>query len=143
MARVMMNEQWLNVINDFERHYPKIAEEVIDWYPVNQNEIIVKTRDGSKYTYTFVGNKLIQFYDSNDKNEFDEATWKDEFSNRLQRKMLTLHITQDELSVRTGISKVSLSRYMNGKASPSAYNLQRIADALYCSVSELMNGKPV
>lgn len=141
MSRVRMNEQWRNVIDDFERHYPTIAEDVIDWYPIGRNEISIETSDGSKYVYMFIGNKLIKYHDPNKDCVFDEMMWRQEFSKKLQQKMIDVHMGQDELSEKTGISKVSLSKYMNGRAIPSVYNVDRIAMALCCSVSELTNNR--
>ena len=47
-------------------------------------------------------------------------------------------MNRDLLSYKTGISTVTLSKYMNGKTTPSTYNIQKIAQALRCSVTELI-----
>lgn len=141
MAHVRMNEQWNSVIEDFERHYPDLADTVVDWYPINRNEIVVQIDNGSKYIYMFIGNKLIRYYEPDNSGDFDEEKWRKEFARKLQRKIDETHIYQDELARRTGISAVSISKYLNCKSSPSGYNIERLAAALNCSVSELTNNR--
>lgn len=49
-----------------------------------------------------------------------------------------LNMTQKQLSVRTGISQVNLSRYESGKRSPKISMAFKIAEALGCTVDELI-----
>ena len=49
-----------------------------------------------------------------------------------------LNMTQKQLSVRTGISQVNLSRYESGKRSPKIGTAFKIAKALGCTVDELI-----
>jgi len=57
----------------------------------------------------------------------------------LNEKILVNCISQEELSERTGISQVMISKYLNAKATPSFYRIEQIARVLKCSVSELGN----
>lgn len=51
-----------------------------------------------------------------------------------------LHITTNELAIRTGISKPSLRAWMCGRHFPSAHQLPILANALRCSIEELYLG---
>lgn len=137
MAHLKMNEQWNSVIEDFERNNPELADEVVDWYPIGQMEIAVKLRDGTRLTYEFIGNVTRPYYKPEKHVVVDEAIWRKEFSERLTKKMRYTGINQERLSSETGISSVTLSKYMNGKATPSGYNLDRLSRALKCSIYEL------
>lgn len=139
MAHVRMSEQWNNVIEDFERNNPSLADEVIDWYPIGQMEIAVKLRNGKMLTYNLIDNNTSLYYEPEAVDVINEDIWRNEFSLRLRKKMQYTGINQDRLSLKTGISTVTINKYVNGKAIPSGYNLDRIARALKCSVSELMN----
>ena len=66
-----------------------------------------------------------------------ETMWLKMFGDNLTSLMREVGYSQKELAEDTGLSESTISRYMNGKATPSGYNLERLADALKCSISEL------
>lgn len=139
MAHVRMNERWEKVMDDFERNYPELVEEVSDWYPINHMEMVVILKNGRRMVYSFIGNMVRPYHDPEKHNIVDEDEWRMEFANRLNKKMRDACMSQYTLSERTGISLVTLSKYMNGKATPSCYNLDRISRAFKCSSSEFTN----
>ena len=49
-----------------------------------------------------------------------------------------LNMTQEQLSERTGISQANMSRYESGKRSPKIGTAFKIAEALGCTVDELI-----
>ena len=63
-----------------------------------------------------------------------EQQCREEFSIRLKRLMYRQGVTQKELSEETGISEMTISNYMNGKRTPSFYNVDKISKALKCSI---------
>ena len=123
----------------------EVTEHVVDWYPSGYQEITVTMSDGKKYLYDFINSRIIPIRRMTDLNSSrndisrDEQSWRINFSKRLRIRMNRKCINQDMLSELTGISRVTLSKYMNGLASPSGYNLERISTALECSVSELVS----
>lgn len=137
MAHLKMSEQWNSVIEDFERNYPDLADEVVDWYPVAQMEIAVKLRNGTRLIYELIGNTTRSYYEPEKHTSVDETIWRNEFASKLTKKMRYMGINRERLSMETGISTVTLSKYMNGKATPSGYNLDRLSKALKCSIHEL------
>ena len=52
------------------------------------------------------------------------------FAPRLRQAMADAHLTQAELSRRSGIDKASISLYLNGRYQPKAEKLRALADAL-------------
>ena len=50
-------------------------------------------------------------------------------------------ITQEQLSVLSGVSRGSIARYETGKVSPTVRVLQKLAKALRVSVAELVGRK--
>ena len=77
-------------------------------------------------------------YDPDENNILeDELEWRKMFSNRLCAKMHKFGYNQSLLSEATGISQVTISKYINCKATPTAYNVQKLAKALHCNSFEL------
>lgn len=131
---------WAPVFEEFTRLYTGMAEETVDWYPSGQMEITVKIRNGRKYIYDWYSKMTWPIKTYDDECEETEEEWRRRFGRTLNRKMRRVCMYQDQLSEVTGISKVTLSKYMNGKASPSGHNISKLAKALNCSPSELMCG---
>lgn len=50
-------------------------------------------------------------------------------------------VTVTALAHNTGMAKSSISQYLSGKNTPSQERIQRMADALCCSVADLTQGK--
>lgn len=59
------------------------------------------------------------------------------FSERLKKAMSERQMNQAELSALTGIGKSSISQYLSGKNEPKDSAIQKMADALDCSVDYL------
>ena len=49
-------------------------------------------------------------------------------------------MTQRELAARTGVTEVTLSRWINGNRQASSYGLYRISKVLNCTMEDLMKG---
>ena len=130
-------EMWEPILQSFEQKYPHIADIMTDWYPGGRNEIVVQTSKSERFSYNYVGDKIVKLDDREELR--DETEWREKFAERLCYKMMLAGIEQWKLSQLTGISEVSLSKYMNGRTTPSGYNIERIARALNCSASELTN----
>ena len=142
---------WEPVLRSFEENYDikgvsnkrGMRATIVDWYPSGYSELTITMSDGMMYVYNLIGNSITPIRnkdgveDSRDEISRDEGAWRKNFSKRLVIKMKKKGISQDRLSRLSGISTVTLSKYMNGLASPSGYNLERLSRALGCSVSEL------
>lgn len=61
------------------------------------------------------------------------------FAKRIRRKIVALRIDQRELARRAGISEQTLSRYILCQRKPTVDMVIRIAQALECQPSELID----
>lgn len=130
---------WENMLNEIARVRPDIYNRMVDWYSSDQGEITIKVEDGKKYAFDFRHidrpTLIPSFLDS--VAEIEEIEWRKNFARRLRRRMEYIGVSQEWLSEKTGISQVTISKYLNVKATPSGYNLERIARALGTSVGSL------
>ena len=128
------------LLEEFNQHYPNYARNIVEWFPVGRKEITIRLRDGKLLVYSLYGN-TVQVIVENDPYEEqcdDEAKWRESFAKRLDRLMRIRGFTSDRLSRESGLSTVTLSKYLNGISTPSTYNARKIARAMDVSVMELI-----
>lgn len=131
-------KMWEPIYRNFEERYPYLAEKVVGWYPSGQNEITFTLEDGSKMRFDWMYQRIGGLYSPHfDEANPDENDWRIDFSSKLFNKMRKMGISRERLSELTSISQPALSKYLNGKATPSGYNLRKISKALKCSITEL------
>lgn len=131
-------DYWTPVYDEFVRMNPEIGEQIVDWYPSGQMEITVKIKSGKKYSYDWMQKLTTSLYDQDEEYDETEAEWRNRFARNLDHKLYNVGMSQDLLAFETGISPVTISKYIRARATPSTYNLRKIAQALKCSVSELI-----
>ena len=127
---------WKEMYDDFILYTRYSEDEIATWYRSGRYEITVKFKDGRIIIWDYE-TKTRKYIHSEEQSFNNEEEWRKIFSSNLKKAMNDRYITQLELSERTGISIQSLSKYINEKATPSAYNIELIANALGCSTSEL------
>lgn len=136
-----MNYETLEMIfEDYKVYRPGSAKNAVSWYPSGRRmEIVVELNDGSYDVYDYLNKTTVNrsTKEIDEEAPITEEKYKQELSWYLRRAMQVAGMLQGELSLLTGISKVTLSSYMNGKSIPSAFHLQKMADALNCSIIEL------
>ena len=132
-------EVWDDILNEIARVRPDIYDDMIDWYSSDQGEITIKVSDGRKYAFDFrrLYNPILLPDFQDDMEDIDEQQWRRNFAMRVHRRMEYIGVSQEWLSNKTGISQVTISKYLNGRSSPSGPNIERIARALGCSIGEL------
>lgn len=63
-----------------------------------------------------------------------------DFDTKLKMRMSEKRMSQRELANKAGITEAAVSRYVGGSRQPGARILKKLADALECSVSDLIGG---
>ena len=129
--------------DDYLRRYEAMKDLPHKYYPIGQKEILLIFED-RMFTYCFLEQcgrirfKSLSFDPPlvTSKHYMDESEWQAVFASKLARKINKSNTVQERVSERTGLSLVSMNRYCNGLATPSLYNMSRIAKALECSLSE-------
>ena len=121
----------------FKTYFPIMAEKAVDYYRSGINAIVVLMNDGSRLEYHSTMNTIRSIVSSTEEKAFTEDNYQRDFSYNLMSKMVDAGLTQSSLAEKTGISQVSISRYLNRKALPNIYNCEKIARVLNCSINEL------
>ena len=135
-------DYWETMFEYYASVYPQYAERTINWFPSGQMEITVRLDDRTFWVFDMIGPtiKPLGNRDLNPEaeNDISEEEYRIRLSKNLRIKMHHTAVSQDVLARRSGISTVMINRYVNAKATPSMYNLERIARALQCSPTELL-----
>lgn len=122
------------IYDNLQMYFPFVINEA-DRIVENGNwELIAYLKDGTVFSYNDYLKTLRKL--PNDSKNMTETECRNEFGIRLKRFMERKGITQLELSNMTGISAPMICKYITGKASPSFYNVDKIAKALNCSIEE-------
>lgn len=129
---------WGPVFGDFMEDCSELVPRVVEWGPYTENKIVVKLDDNSMYIYDSLEHRIIPYFERRGSiEETTEQDWRNSFAKKLHYQMRRKNITSDMLSSITGISRITLSKYLNGKSTPSTYNTEKIASALGCYSRDL------
>ena len=123
------------ILDSFECYFPYVAENVQEYKENGLFELIVRLKDGSVYSYDDMEHTIRKL--PLDSDAMTEQECRKEFGVRLRKVMELKGVTQLELSEKTGINKVTISRYITGRMSPSFYAVDKIAKALNCTIEDL------
>ena len=132
--------EYSDIISEFKRTNPGMADNIADHYPSGWFEAVIKLVSGAAFRYDYFTKTLTPIrYRSAGEPVSSEIDWRRHFAARLRRRMIIRGITQAELAELSGIPYSSINKYMNGRATPSGYNIDRLCYALQCPASELVN----
>lgn len=112
-------------------YFPMFCQDAIDIYENGPFELILVMDDENRWSYCDFDNTIRKLPKG---PELTEEEYRYEFGVRLSDILYRRGISQGELSEMTGIGYVSISRYVNGLATPSFSNASRIARALHVSL---------
>ena len=138
MARKII-DRYRDYFEDFFYYTIFRESEVYDWRPGVHNELIVYLDDGAIVSYNCMSHNCAYIYrpDVSDDDMTDEES-KERFADNLVRIMDKHFMTQRELSEKSGISQVSINKYVHGVSTPTIIHVKRLARALKCSVTDLI-----
>lgn len=118
---------------EFKIYFPNMAAHAVSYEREFGHNLLIKFDDGTEIIYHSLDHSLH----TPCKYDGSEEAWKNKFQYRLIDLMHERGIDREYLSELTGISQMSISKYIHKKAIPSVYNATKIAKALRCSLSDL------
>ena len=121
------------IYRNFELRYPYLAESAVEAEELEMMQLLVTLDDGTRVLYDDIDGtcELLR--------EVTEEVWRYRFGKRLFRKMSFAGLTRTELAEKSGISYISIVNYINGKRVPSVYQFEKLAQALGCTIDDLLN----
>lgn len=135
-----MDIRHYEVVHDkFCESAPHLASMKHDWRPRGDFGIRVILEDGTCYDYDihYPAPRLVREIVMEDASKINDDDCRDLFAYRLRDAMIRRGHNQATLAEYTGISKATISNYLNCKSSATLPHLRRIAHALDCTISEL------
>lgn len=124
------------ILENFKVYCPGTYKRMKSYTYDGRYSITTELDDGSRYIYNDLEHGTRKL--PNNKDNMSEEEYRQEFGYRLRSIMNDKAMTQSMLSERTGIPQPQLSTYVNGKCTASSYTVRKIAQALNCSVDELL-----
>ena len=130
-----------DVYDKFKEVAPHLATMVSDYRPRGDWGIRVTLNDGSQYDYDIYSPapRPAQNKKWEEAALIDEQQCREAFAYRLRDWMQIRNHTQWTLAEYTGLSRGTINNYIHAKATPSLTALKKIAQALDCSVTELVD----
>lgn len=136
--------------NEFKRKYKSLVDRVDSYEENDDTSIKIYFKDGLEmiYDYDLKRGKFKlpdnvdegKHYDEIPNNKLmSEKEWRMSFSARLNDILNSKEIGSSYLSELSGISEEAIVRYLKGERAPSTYNTIRLARALNCSVTDLID----
>lgn len=132
---------WKMIYDEFKNTYPSKRKEAIHYEPFGFAEILIFMKDGSKYVYNHQYRRLRCIRDPRpipEPEPINDEEWLNEFSKKLRKAMKNKHVNQRELSELTGVSRQAINRYLNCEREPGITTVRKIAIALDCKFSDLL-----
>lgn len=123
------------VLRDFKLYFPYLANQIVRERWIGPRTVIFDLEDGSviRYSHSLNAIRVLKEYDGT------EEAWRKEFSRRLYEMMADRAFGQETLAEKAGVSQKSISRYLNREALPNAYITSKLAKALKCSSTDLID----
>lgn len=139
----MDHDEMMELLDEYKRERPFAVRHIVGCRPGRDNmEIVVEWDDGSRdiFDSVFKTTRTIRpDTDIDNLPTLSETRWRIEFGRRLYRVMCACGMKQWELAKLSGTSEQTISKYVNGESTPSAYAVYRLAKALECTIDYLVN----
>ena len=134
---MVFNNRCEEMFKEFAQRFPRMAEKAVECWLSGPTEITILFEDRSK-SYYDIRHDTARFGKGGLTDASDESDWMNEFASRLRKKLSANGMSQRDLADQIGRSPVTISRYTLGRSIPDAFTMRQIAEALDCSVLELV-----
>lgn len=119
---------------NFALYYRELAERVTDYDETDIGELTLYLDNGETIIYDDIHQSVRTLPIDSDRMTVEEC--RSEFGKRLKSLLERRCMSQRELANMIGVSEMTISNYMLGKATPNFYTLDKMARALHCSVDK-------
>lgn len=131
----MMKGKYDRILDRFERYYPDLCRQTVDWWPSGRYHITVKLEDRTMFEFDITNNTIRRVVPDNYNNV---DTLRSDIGHNIQKLILANGIPQSEIASRVGITEAMLSRYIHGTSMPGIDKVYSLAAALGCRVIDIL-----
>lgn len=128
------NSNTFRLFEHYEHYDPPASERTVDEKYIGDFETIFILKDGSRILFDEMTKSTRIIIPAIDESD---DIWLKEFSRKIKKKMKFKRITQVELADRIGVSRLTVSRYINGQRVPDYLTLKKISKILNCPLDEI------
>lgn len=137
----MLDESKL-IVREYKLWYPTFYDRTVDCVITGYHLLLAVLDDGTKLEFCSLDNSLrdvSRTYDPDLLDNMDDIEYRREFGDRLKTLLRDRNLRHESLASTVGVSRQSMSMYINGKAMPSIRIARRIARALNCDIRDLVD----
>lgn len=122
-------------IRNIELYHRRIYNDAVEF--VNRGlDIVIRTCNNGLYVFEIVNEHMYTLV--RDLDNVTEEEVQKEFRRQLKYRMFLKYVTQADLADICGITQTAVSRYMTGDNAPNVFIVERIANALGCTMNDLI-----
>ena len=124
------------LFRDFRRAYPELWCRGCYYELSGHMQILIRIPNKGKVIYEYFGDKLtwIEYYKTDEEIKQNKRTKRVKtysyFIFRLNEEMEERGLTQQDIADMTGISRMSINKYLGERAIPKMSTMRQIADAV-------------
>ena len=133
----MVNDKYQDIFEQFKIYNQDLLDRVDEWESMGKNSIKVFLNNGDVYQFNSIM-KTRRWINPEDSDDMTEMIFRKRFANNLAMFMYENGYTQETFCEEIGLSRMSLHKYLNKKATPSGYILTKIANLFGCTVDDLI-----
>ena len=124
-------------LQKFTESYQYLYNDMAGWEQYNDREFLVTLNDGSTYLFDGVRQLARHVRLVDNSSNLTNEEWLKGFSDLLKERLRRKHIRQYELAKLIGVTPRTVNRYIACESMPPLQIVQRIAEAVGCSVDDL------
>lgn len=137
----MMDENEL-IVREYKLWYPAFYERTVDCAITGYNLLLAVLDNGDKLEFCMM-DKSLRDVTYNYSIENDDAVSDEEYRKIIGDRLKTLlrdrSLRHERLAEMIGVSRQSMSMYINGRSLPSVRIIRRIARALNCDIRDIID----
>lgn len=132
----MIKEKYDRMLTSFERYYPSLYDQIVDWWPSGRSCISVRLDDGLLFEFDSIANTIRKIQPNNYTK--DVETLRKDIGFNIKKVIQSRGIPQGDIAKSCGITEAMLSRYIHGTSMPSLDKINALASALGCRVIDII-----
>lgn len=132
----MVKSKFDVILEKFEKYYPDLYKQTVDWWPSGRFHITVKLEDRMLFEFDSTNNSIRRVRPDNYKKDIEVI--RTDIGHNIQKLISTRGIPQSEIASRVGITEAMLSRYIHGTSMPGIDKVYSLANVLGCRVIDIL-----